>query len=85
MRMFEATGSGAALVTEQKSNLSDFFADDEVLAYSSIDDAARLAAEAIADPVRLDRVAAAGRARTLSEHTYAHRAQRLTSVLESRL
>lgn len=86
MRMFESTGSGAALVTERQQNLAEFFVPgEEVLAYDSFDEAARLTAEILADPPRLDRVAAAGRARTLGTHTYAHRAAQLSALLEERL
>jgi spore maturation protein CgeB len=81
MRMFETTGSGAALVTEAKSNLGDFFdVGTEVVAYESIEDAADQAAALLADPDRLDSIAAAGQARTLGEHTYAHRAERLAEI-----
>lgn len=86
MRMFEATGSGAVLVTEGKSNLSDFFAaGQEVLAYETVEEAAELTAAVLADPPRLDRVSAAGRSRTLSQHTYVHRAQQLSAVLAERM
>lgn len=86
MRMYEATGSGAALVTERKSNLAELFEPGvEVAPYDSIEDAARTVAALVADPARLDAMAAAGQARTLRDHTYARRAEQLTTVLEARL
>lgn len=86
MRMYEATGSGAALVTESRSNLADLFEPGvEVAPYDTIADAAALVAELLADPARLDAMAAAGQARTLRDHTYARRAERLTEVLDARL
>jgi len=86
MRMYETTGSGAALITEDKSNLSELFAPGtEVIAYSSVEDAAAQAAALLADPGRLDRIAAAGQARTLRDHTYALRARQLEAVIEKRL
>lgn len=86
MRMFEATGSGAALVTEAKSNLGELFeVGEEVLAYESFEQAAQLAAEVLADPRRLDRIAAAGQRRTLRDHTYGHRAQELSELMTARL
>jgi hypothetical protein len=86
MRMYETTGSGAALITEQKSNLADLFEPGvEVLGYTSVEDAARLAAELLADPVELDRLARAGQERTLREHTYARRATQLGAIIEKRL
>lgn len=86
MRMFETTGTGAALITENKSNLSTLFVPGaEVLGYDTPEQAAMLAAELLADPVRLDSIAAAGQRRTLGEHTYAHRARTLAGVIEASL
>lgn len=83
MRMFETTGSGAALITEEKSNLGELFdVGTEVLSYRSPDVAAQLAAGLLADPVRLDAIAAAGQRRTLAEHTYRHRAELLTQTVD---
>ncbi|WP_431279762.1 glycosyltransferase family protein [Leifsonia poae] len=84
MRMFETTGSGAALITENKSNLATLFEPEtEVLAYDSPEQAAELAAGLVADPARLDRIAAAGQAKTLRAHTYAHRARTLGELIEA--
>jgi spore maturation protein CgeB len=86
MRMFETTGAGAALITEAKSNLGDFFSvGDEVLAYRNTGEAAALAAGLLADPSRLDRIAAAGQQRTLHQHTYRHRAETLAAIIEETL
>jgi hypothetical protein len=85
MRMYEATGSGAALLTEQRDNLGDLFGPGEVVAYDSIQDAAEKAAALLADPARLDAVAAAGQRRTLGTHSYAHRAEQVRALLEDRL
>ncbi|MDP3207538.1 MAG: glycosyltransferase, partial [Rhodoglobus sp.] len=86
MRMYEATGSGAALITEDKSNLGELFAEgDEVVVYGSVEDAAQQAAALLADPVRLDRIAAAGQSRTLRDHTYSRRSEQLAAVLDGRL
>ena len=86
MRMYETTGAGAALVTERKSNLAELFEPGtEVIAYSGIQDAAEQAAALLADPARLDQVAAAGQARTLGQHSYRHRAAQLSELLEKRL
>ena len=86
MRMYETTGAGAALITEQKSNLADLFEPGvEVITYDGIQDAATQAAALLADPDRLDRVAAAGQARTLGSHSYRHRAQQLAELLQKQL
>jgi hypothetical protein len=86
MRMYEATGSGAALVTERKSDLARLFEPGiDVAPYDDFADAAATAAALLADPARLDAMAAAGQARTLRDHTYDRRAERLVEVLERRL
>ena len=86
MRLFEATGAGALLATEQADNLSELFEPGrEVLAYEDPDD--------LIDQVRhhLDRdeerraVAAAGQRRTLTEHGYGRRIATLAGMLERRL
>ena len=86
MRMYEATGAGAALITEEKSNLAELFEPGtEVVTYSSAEDAATAAASLLADPARLDSVAAAGQARTLRDHSYANRAEQLVEAIDARL
>lgn len=86
MRMFETTGSGAALITESKSNLQDLFdVGTEVMAYNDIDEAVEIAVSMLADPDRLSALAHAGQQRTLREHTYDRRAESLIEVFESDL
>ncbi|MCF8540218.1 MAG: glycosyltransferase [Aurantimicrobium sp.] len=82
MRMYEATGSGAALVTENKSNLSEIFEPGrEVIAYNNYDEAAASVLELLQDESRLSEVARNGQSRTLREHTYTMRASVLSSLL----
>lgn len=84
--MFESTGSGALLVTENKSNLADLFEPGkEVLAYDSPRQAAELARDVLNDPQRLDRIAQAGQQRTLTSHTYTARAKQVTQIFETYL
>jgi spore maturation protein CgeB len=82
MRMFEATGCGALLLTEDKINLSDFFVNgSEVVSYQSIGDAALQASELLRDPSRCQAIARAGQLRTLHDHTYTKRMESLSEVL----
>jgi spore maturation protein CgeB len=86
MRMYEATGAGAVLLTEQKDHLSESFSPGiEVLTYTDPIDAADRAASALNDPPLLDRVARAGQVRTLREHTYRERAKTLIAAIDERL
>jgi hypothetical protein len=75
MRLFEATGVGAFLLTDFKDNLHTLFAPGrEVAAWRSIDDCLEIIARAARDGEGCAAVAAAGQARTLAQHTYRHRA-----------
>ena len=71
MRLFEATGTGALLITDYKENLHSYFnIGDEILAYSSLDEAADMAKWAIDNPVEAASIALQGQQRTLADHTY---------------
>jgi hypothetical protein len=86
MRMYETTGSGAALITENKSNLQDLFdVGPEVMAYNDIEEAVDIAVSLLADPNRLSALARAGQERTLRDHTYDRRAESLIEIFESDL
>lgn len=78
VRLFEATGMGACLVTDLKQDLADYFEpDDEVVAFETPEGASEVVRELLADPERADRIARAGQRRTLRDHTYDHLAARL--------
>jgi len=86
MRMFEATGVGALLMTEAASNLPDFFEPGrEVVAYDGVDDLVEKVRHFLEHDEERRRIAAAGQRRTLDEHTYAKRMAELTAMLEARL
>jgi spore maturation protein CgeB len=83
MRLYEATGVGTLLLTDRKDNLSDLFeVGREVLAYSSKEEAAEMVSHFISRPEEAQKIAAAGQARTLREHTYFHRMQELVPLLK---
>lgn len=82
-RLYEATGMGALLLTDSKVNLSEMFDPvAEVISYDRAEEAIAEANGLIADPDRLRRVAEAGRARTLRDHTYRHRMEELVTIVE---
>lgn len=83
MRLYEATGVGALLLTDRKDNLGELFeVGKEVVAYSSQEEAAELIRYYIDHPAEASAIARAGQQRTLSEHTYAHRMAELVPILE---
>lgn len=86
MRLFEATGSGALLITDYKYNLGDLFdIGEEVVAYRSPDECAALVAYYLAHPGDAARIARAGQARTLKEHSYQARMAQTAEILERHL
>lgn len=85
MRLYEATGVGSLLLTDAKSNLSELFEPGrEVVAYDDADDLVEKARHLLADEERRERIAAAGQARTLRDHTYEVRMRELADILRSR-
>lgn len=86
MRLYEATGMGALLLTERKDNLIDLFAPgEEVEIYSGPDDAVEKISALLREPDRCAKIAAAGQARTLREHTYRERMKELMLILDRHL
>ena len=86
MRLYEATGAGALLLTDRKDNLDQLFeVGKEVVTYSSAEEAAELIRYYLAHPDEAKAIALAGQARTLGEHTYGHRMEELASILERHL
>ncbi len=82
-RVFEAAGAGACLVTDAWEGIGDFLEPGtEVLVVADGADVA-----ALVDGLDRGRAAALGRAaleRVRSEHTYAHRAQQVDTLLRDR-
>jgi spore maturation protein CgeB len=86
MRLFEATGAGALVFTEDAPNLGELFEPGaEIVAYSDEEDLRTKLAHYSADDDARRTVAAAGQARTLRDHTYSRRMEQLAGLLEERL
>src|SRR3954447_4835696 len=86
MRLFEATGVGAAVLTEAAPNLAEMFEPGaEIETYASGDELVTKVRALLDDPPTRAAVAAAGQRRTLAEHTYAERMRELSALLEERL
>jgi spore maturation protein CgeB len=83
MRLFEATGVGAFLLTDFKDNLHTLFAPDkEVAVWRSIEDCLDVIGRIIGDDNGRAAVARAGHARTIAQHTYRHRAAEILGFVE---
>lgn len=74
MRMYEATGMGACLVTDNDLGLETLFrVGKEVVTYSSPQECAESVRYLLAHEDHREAIARAGQRRTLSEHTYERR------------
>jgi spore maturation protein CgeB len=82
MRLYEATGSGAMLLTDTKANLGAIFeVDREVAAYTSTQDClARIRHYLDRDDARAA-IAASGQRRTLSDHNYFKRTGEILELI----
>lgn len=86
MRLYEATGVGAMLLTDRKQNLHELFeVGKEVVVYSSKEEAEELVRYYLDHPEEVEQIAQAGQARTLRDHTYKARMNELKSILKNYL
>jgi spore maturation protein CgeB len=82
MRLYEATGCGALLITDYKDNLNKLFEiGKEVVAYKSVDELVELVQYYSTHEDERRTVADAGQKRTLSEHTYYNRMAELLEII----
>lgn len=82
MRMFEATGMGALLITDEKKNMDEFFkVGREVVTYKNPKDLVSKVKYYLKHDKEREAIAAAGRKRTLKDHTYIRRMKDLKDIL----
>jgi hypothetical protein len=86
MRLFEATGVGTCLLTDSKENLRELFEPDaEVVAYRDADECVEKVRYLLGHESLRGRIAAAGRRRTLRDHTFASRAALIDDIIREEL
>ena len=86
LRLYEATGMGALLLTDRKSNLGELFdVGREVVAYADARECAEMATYYVQHPEQASAIAAAGQTRTLRDHTWLDRMMRLVEIIRRRL
>ena len=86
MRLFEATGVGTLLLTDERLDLDELFVPgEEVVTYADAADLVDKARWYLEHDAEREAIAAAGQARTLREHTYSRRIPELVEILEHRL
>ena len=83
MRLFEATGVGAFLLTDFKDNLHNLFAPErEVVAWRSVDECLAAVDRYLANDDVRSTIAKAGQTRTMAHHTYRHRAAEILALVD---
>ena len=83
MRLYEATGMGACLLTDSKLNLPCLFEPDrEVVTYSSPAEAVSKLKQLLTQPKVAAAIAIRGQERTLKNHTYRQRMVELVELLQ---
>lgn len=86
MRLYEATGVGTMLLTDEKTNLSDIFEPGkEVVTYRSPAECLELVAYYLQHDKEREAIALAGHQRTMREHTYFNRMEELHEIVRKYL
>ncbi len=84
MRLFEATGVGACLLTDWKPNLPSLFEPDtEVVNYRSNEECVERVRYLLKHEDERRRIAVAGQKRTLQDHIFARRAEELDEIIRN--
>ena len=84
MRLFEATGAQACLVTEETDDLATLFEPDvEVVTYASVAECKEKVAWLLDHPQEARKIARRGQMRTLREHTFEDRALEFDAILRN--
>lgn len=83
MKMFEATGMGACLLTDYRSENAELFdIANEIVVYDSFEDMAEKAKWLLDNPGKAREIALAGQKRTLAEYTYKNKAECLDGYIQ---
>ena len=86
MKMFETTGAGTCLVTDTGSNMKDLFEEDkEVVTYSSVDEAIEKIRFLLNHENERKKIAKAGQARTLKDHTIMNRSRQIDEIIQKKI
>jgi hypothetical protein len=86
MRLFESTGMGSLLLTDNKINISDYFIpNEEILVYDNFQHASDLVKWVKDNPGKARKIAENGLKRTLQDHTYEKVIGNLSKDLKNRL
>jgi spore maturation protein CgeB len=86
MRLFEVTGIGSCILTDNKKNIGDLFVPDaEVVVYSSVEDCIEKAKWLLDHEDERAKIAFAGQQKTLSFHTVEKRCITIMEIINNEL
>ena len=86
MRLFEATGAGSCLLTDNKKNIGDLFDPGrEVVIFNDAKDCVTKAKWLLKNEAERKRIALSGQARTLKSHTVHKRCEQILEILEKEI
>lgn len=86
MRMYEAAGVGACLLTDYRDENSELFdINSEIVVYESLQDMAEKANWLLKNPVKAKKIALAGQKKTLKNYTYKNKAEQLNEYIQDLL
>ncbi len=81
LKPFEITLSGVCLLQSYRLGIEEHFDDQEIVSFRTPQQCRARVEELLADPRRRERIATAGRARSLRQHCWRHRAAEVARVL----
>lgn len=86
MRLYEATGMGAMLITDKKKNLKEIFkVGTEVIDYTNVNDLVNKISYYLKNDQKRERIAHAGQNKTLKDNNYQVRMKELVVILDKYL
>jgi len=86
MRMFEVTGVGSCLLTDNKININELFSpDNEVVVYDNVEDCIEKARWLLDHEDERKRIALSGQQKTLKFHTVENRCRTIIEIIEKEL
>jgi spore maturation protein CgeB len=86
MRMFEVTGVGSCLLTDNKKNLGDLFeTGKEILVYDNVEDCIEKIKWLTYHENERKSIASAGQKRTLTHHTVENRSRQIIDIISGEL
>jgi spore maturation protein CgeB len=86
MRLFEVTGVGSCLLTDNKENMNELFdCGKEVVVYNNTEDCIEKARWLLAHEEERKQIAMAGQKRTLENHTVENRCRTITDIILTEL